>query len=118
MDLEHSDVDVDQKRGSMEKDMETSKRKTVSNCLPVEELEKANLEIMKFSQPKRIPEDFLRLHKGKSVKEDYHIYLVCPLMDMESEEQLPGSPNSQELLDPGGHRGIILGQCHGLLDTG
>ena len=81
MALAQSDLDTDQQRRSLEKDMETFKRETVSSCLSVGELEKAELEIIKFSQRKRFPEEFSRLQKGKSVKGHSHIYTLCPLME-------------------------------------
>ncbi|XP_042264714.1 uncharacterized protein LOC121895540 [Thunnus maccoyii] len=81
MALAQSDLDTDQQRRSLEKDMETFKRKTVSSCLSVGELEKAELEIIKLRQRKRFPEEFSRLKKGKSVKGHSHIYTLCPLME-------------------------------------
>ncbi|KAK0138081.1 hypothetical protein N1851_025745 [Merluccius polli] len=79
--LAQSDMDVEQQRCSLEKDMETFKRKMASSCPSVEELEKSELEIIKFSQRKRFPEEFSMLEKGKSVKGHSHIHTLCPLME-------------------------------------
>ncbi|KAI3358936.1 hypothetical protein L3Q82_015320, partial [Scortum barcoo] len=79
--LGQSDLDVEQWQCLLEKDMETFKKETALNCLSVEELEKAELEIIKFCQKMRFPEEFSRLQKGKGVKGHSHIYTLCPLMD-------------------------------------
>ena len=80
MALAQSALDMEQQRRSLERDMETFKRKMLSSCLSVEELEKSELEIIKFSQRRRFPEEFSMLEKGKSVKGHSHIHTLCPLI--------------------------------------
>lgn len=60
--------------------MDTFKRETVLSCLSVEELEKAELEIIRFCQRKRFPEELSKLQNSKSVKGCSHIYRLCPLV--------------------------------------
>lgn len=72
--LAQSDLDVTQQGHSLEKDMDAFKRGTVPSWLSVEELEKAELEIIRFCQQKKFPEEFSRLQNGKSVKGHSHIY--------------------------------------------
>lgn len=79
--LAQAEMDEEQQRHSLDKDMETFKRKTPSSCLSVEELEKSELEIIRYSQRKRFPEEFSMLGKGKSVKGHSHIHTLCPLME-------------------------------------
>ncbi len=81
MALAQSDLDVEQRRRSLERDMETFKRRMAPCCLSAEELDKAELEIIRFSQKKKFPEEFSGLQKGKSVKGHSHIYTLCPLLE-------------------------------------
>ncbi len=73
MALAQSDLDVEQQRCSLKKDMDTFKKETVPSCQSVEELEKAELEIIRFCQRKGFPEELV---KGCS-----HIYRLCPLLE-------------------------------------
>lgn len=58
---------------------EAFKENTVSKCLSVEELEEAELEIIKFSQKQMFPEEIFRLQSGKTVRGCSHLYKLCPL---------------------------------------
>lgn len=49
--------------------------------LSVEELEKAELEIIKFSQRRKFAEELSSLEKGKRVKGHSHIHTLCPIME-------------------------------------
>lgn len=80
MTLAQSDLDGVQQQHSLEKNMGTVKGRTASSCLLVKELDKAELEIIKFSQRKMFPEELSRLQKGKGVTGHSHIYSLCPLM--------------------------------------
>lgn len=47
--------------------MGSFKGRTAPSCLLVKELEKAELEIIKFSQRKMFPEELSTLQKGKAL---------------------------------------------------
>lgn len=79
MDLTQSGLDLQQKC-SLEKDMDAYNGEAVSSCLSVEELEKAELEIIIFCQRKRFPEELSRLQSAKTVKGCSHLYKLCPLV--------------------------------------
>lgn len=79
--LAQSDLDVIQQGCSVKKNMEAFKRENGSSCLSVEELEKAELGIIRFCQRKKFPEEFSRQQQGKSVKGHSHIYKLCPLVE-------------------------------------
>lgn len=114
--LAQSGLDVEQQQCSLEKDMETFKKETVFSCLSVEELEKAELEIIKFCQKKRFPEEFSRLEKGKSVKVHSHIYTLCPLMEdgvlrvggRLSRSCMPAEAKHPIILTKDSHMSVIL----------
>lgn len=72
---------MEQQRCSLKKDMDAFKSKTVPSCLSVEELEKAELEIIRFCQWRRFTEELSRLQNGKGVKGCSHIYRLCPLLE-------------------------------------
>uniref|UniRef100_UPI0037E9951F complement C1q-like protein 2 n=1 Tax=Semicossyphus pulcher TaxID=241346 RepID=UPI0037E9951F len=46
--------------------MDAFKKETVPSCLSVKEMEKAELEIIKFCKRKQFPEELSRLQKGKT----------------------------------------------------
>lgn len=79
-DLSKSNLDVGQQRCSVEKDLNIFKRRMASTQLTVDELEKAELEILKFCQRRRFPEEFSRLQNGQGVKGCSQIYKLCPMI--------------------------------------
>lgn len=78
--LVQSGLDVEQ-RCTVERDEDTYKGKKVPSCLSVEELEEAELEIVKFCQRRRVPEELSRLQYGKGLKGCSHIYKLSPIFD-------------------------------------
>lgn len=66
--LLQSYLDVEQRQCSLEKDMKTFEKETALSCSSAEELEKEELEVIKFCQRRSFPEEFSRLQKGKGVK--------------------------------------------------
>lgn len=70
-----------QQGNSLEKEMEIFKGQLEKSHLSPEELEIAELEILRFSQEKMFPEELACLKRGESVKKDSHIYGLCPMLD-------------------------------------
>ncbi|KAG1936405.1 hypothetical protein F2P79_018737 [Pimephales promelas] len=81
MTLAHSGLDKDQQGKEIEKEMQSIKAKTASGLLSIEELRKAEMEIIKFCQRRRFPGEFNSLRKGESVKRTSHIYKLNPILE-------------------------------------
>lgn len=78
--LTQSGLDKDQQE-RVTKVMQSIKAQTSSGSLSVEELSKAEIEIIRFCQRKMFPDGFNSLEKGESVKRSSHIYKINPVLN-------------------------------------
>lgn len=72
---------VVQQGNSLEKDMEIFKGQLKKSHLSPEELETAELEIIRLSQEKMFPDELACLKRGESVKKGSCIYGLCPTLN-------------------------------------
>lgn len=68
----------DNKQVPMEKGTEGFQGSTVNKYLSVNDISQAVLEIIKFCQRKRFPEELSSLAKGQPVKRSSHLHKLCP----------------------------------------
>ncbi len=67
---------------SLEREMEIFKRQPEQPHLSAEELEMAELEIIRLSQEKMFPDELASLKRGEGIKKSSHIYGLCPILEM------------------------------------
>lgn len=68
----------DNKQVFMEKGAEGFQGSTVNKYLSVNDMSQAELEIIKFCQRKRFPEELSSLARGQPVKRSSHLHKLCP----------------------------------------
>lgn len=76
--IAQSDVSKEQQASSVEEEMKDFKRTAVHKRLTVEDLDQAELAIIRFCQGKRFPEELASLRKGQPVKKSSHLHKLCP----------------------------------------
>lgn len=76
--LAQSDLTREEQEVSVQRDMHEFKRTIVAGSLTVEDLEQAELAIVKYCQQKTFPEELLSLEKGQPVKTSSHLRKLCP----------------------------------------
>lgn len=64
---------------SLEKEMETFKSQLVQPYLSLEDLEMAEVEVIRHSQKKAFSDEIASLKGGKSKKKSSHLYRLCPI---------------------------------------
>lgn len=80
-------------------------------CLSVEEIKEAELEIIKFCQKRRFPEEFSCLQKGEYVKGSSHIYKLSPILD-EGVLRVGGRLSKAAMPEESKHPAIIAKDLH------
>ncbi|KAK7878865.1 hypothetical protein WMY93_034256, partial [Mugilogobius chulae] len=70
-----------QLRLNMDQEMSVFKRKLVQRALTVENIDKAEMTIIKFCQRKRFPEEFLCLEKSQNIKKNSRLYKLSPKLE-------------------------------------
>ena len=65
-------------KSSVEEEMKRFKKTIVIQTLTVEQLEKAELAIVKYCQHKTFPEELVSLEKGQPIKTSSHLRKLCP----------------------------------------
>ncbi|KAK5928662.1 hypothetical protein CgunFtcFv8_013710 [Champsocephalus gunnari] len=79
--LAQSGLNKEQQDREMKKEMQTIKAQVVSGFLSIEDLRKAEKEIICFCQRKRFPDEIKGLQKGEGVKRTSHIYKLNPVLE-------------------------------------
>ncbi|KAK0146726.1 hypothetical protein N1851_013933 [Merluccius polli] len=74
LELAQSGIDETQQKQFLEKEIQNIKAQGNGGCLSIEELRKAELEIIRFCQKRRFPAEFSSLEKDGAVKSSSHIY--------------------------------------------
>ncbi len=81
MALTQSGMDENQQRQQLKDEMEKTKVQCDKRELSVEELKKAELDIICYCQRQRYPDEFSILQKGEQVKRNSHIYKLNPVLE-------------------------------------
>ncbi|KAK7930431.1 hypothetical protein WMY93_006826 [Mugilogobius chulae] len=66
---------------NMDQEMSMFKRKAVQRALTVENIDKAEMTIIKFCQGKRFPEELLCLEKSQNIKKNSQLYKLSPKLE-------------------------------------
>lgn len=80
-------------------------------CLSLEEIKEAELEIIKFSQRRKFPEEFSCLQRGECVKGNSHIYKLSPLLE-DGVLRVGGRLSKAAMPEESKHPAIIAKDLH------
>lgn len=72
------DINEEKKRSSVDDEINLFKRTTMYRSLTKEDVDRAELAIIKFCQRQRFPEELDSLEKEQHVKKSSHLYKLCP----------------------------------------